>query len=208
MRFRTYEEATQFIKALLQAKEDGKRKYLTAKLDTIPAWTGTPKDPAKPWVPDGSEIEAVYLSYLKATEKAKKQASPAKLAGVRLERIAGRLVDIRQCKDGTVQVLFVSALRNGEGKPAFRGPNVDKGILAYLAVGEGLGEPVADIIARIPDVLIAKLKALKGKALRKVTKKAEVIDPNQGVLIEVPTVSGDRLKPKAKAKGPKRMKLK
>jgi hypothetical protein len=227
MRFRTQKEATEFIKAMLKAKIDGRREYLTAKLDSIPAWSGIPKDPDAPaWIPDGSEIEAVYLSYLPATEEQKEQAKPAKLAGVKLERISGRLVDVRMCADGTCQVLFVTAMRDAKGEPAFRGPNVDKGILCYLAVGEGLGEPVDDIIARVPKDLLDKLKA--GKEAKVKGKKAKAKEPqlnsniepkpvrlkaeepatvvpepprkitlNRGVVIDVPLIPGDKL-PEAK----------
>jgi len=167
MRFRTQKEADEFIRGLLQAREAGKREFMTAKLDSIPAWSGTPKDPAKEWVPDGSEVEAVYLSYAPATDKQKEQAKPARLAGVKLERISGRLVDVRKCQDGTTQVLFTSGLRDGQGEVPFRGPNIDKGILCYLSVGEGLGEPVEDIIARVPQALLDKLKAGKEAKAKK-----------------------------------------
>lgn len=160
MRFRTYEEATAFVKGLMKAKLEGKREFLGVKLDSIPAWTKTPKDPNKPWVPDGAEIEAVYLAYQEPTDDAKKAAEQTKKAGVALERISGRLVDVRVCSDDTVQVLFVTALRKEE-EAAFRGPNVDKGILCYLAIGEGLGEPVEDIIARVPQTLKDKLREMK-----------------------------------------------
>lgn len=157
MRLRTHKEAMEFVKLILKAKQEGQRELPSlAKLDSVPAWSGTSEHKL-----DGSEVEAVYLSYLPATKKQKKQADTARLAGVRLERISGRLIDVRQCKDGTVQVLFSNGLRNADGAIPFRGPNVDKGILCYLAIGEGLGEPVDDIIARVPNDLLEKLKAGK-----------------------------------------------
>lgn len=173
MRFKDYKEATTFVKALLAAKESGKRELLTARLDSVPAWSGVPKDPDKQWVPDGSEIEAVYLSYKDADDRQKEQAKPAKLAGVKLERISGRLVDVRRCKDGTCQVLFTNGLRDGQGEVPFRGPNIDKGILVCLSIGEGLGESVDEAIARVPQEMIDKLKAGKvGKRAKAKSKKA------------------------------------
>ena len=183
MRFRTVEEATSFVRALAEAKGTGKRELLGAKMDSVPAWVSQDGKPIKHKL-DGSEVEVVYLSYLQPTDKQKKQASPAKLAGVRLERISGRLIDVRSCKDGTTQVLFSNGLRDGGGLVAFRGPNIDKGILAYLSVNEGIGESIDEVIARIPQALIDQLKALKGKAPKR--KKVAVEDPNQPVLIEVP----------------------
>jgi hypothetical protein len=186
MRLRTYVEATAFIKTMLKAKQDGKRAIPgLASLDSVPAWSGVPKDPSAPaWVPDGSEVDAVYLSYLPATDKQKEEAKPAKLAGVKLERITGRLVDVRTCLDGTVQVLFTSGLRDAEDKPAFRGPNVDKGILCALSIGEGLGESVDEIIARVPQEMIDKLKAGKEKTKKK--SKAETkVDPGVTVKEEL-----------------------
>jgi len=98
---------------------------------------------------------------MEATDRQKFQATPAKMAGIKLERISGRLIDVRTCKDGTVQLLMTNGLRDGEGKIAFRGPNVDKGILCALSFGEGLGELVDEIIARVPDAMIAKLRETK-----------------------------------------------
>ena len=172
MRYRTFEEATAFVKMLCGEKLKGNRSLMTSKLDSVPAW-GVGKTEHKL---DGSEIEAVYLSYMEATDNQKEQAKPAKLAGVKLERISGRLVDVRKCADGTVQVLFTNGLRNADGSIPFRGPNVDKGILAYLSVGEGLGEPVEDIIARVPQALIDKLKATKAKLAPKKKAKAKKED--------------------------------
>lgn len=179
MRLRTYKEAMEFVKLLLAAKEGGKRELPSlAKLDSVPAWSGTSEHKL-----DGSEVEAVYLSYLPATEKQKKEADTARLAGVKLERISGRLIDVRQVKDGTVQVLFSNGLRNADGSIPFRGPNVDKGILCYLAVNEGLGEPVEDIIARVPNDLLEKLKAGKAKGKK---GKGVADNPNQIPLVTVP----------------------
>ena len=196
MRLRTYNEATAFVKELLKAKEAGQREYLTAKLDTIPAWSGKPKDD-KEWVPDGSEIEAVYLSYAEATDKQKEQAKPAKLAGVKLERISGRLVDVRRCKDGTCQVLFTNGLRDGQGSVPFRGPNIDKGILVCLSINEGLGETVDEAIARVPQAMIDKLRAnktAKSKKARTTSQKKEEQLPvavnvrRASTVIDVPSV--------------------
>jgi hypothetical protein len=169
MRFRTKAEADEFFKQLLAAKEAGKREYLTARLDSVPQWQG--KGTPKPKL-DGSDIELVYLSYLPATEKQKEQAEGAKLAGVKLERISGKLVDIRQCQDGTIQVLFTNGLRDGQGEIPWRSINTNKGILCYLAVNEGLGEPVEEIIARIPAEMLAALKA--GKEAKLSRTKAKV----------------------------------
>lgn len=166
MRLRTYQEATAFVKALLEAKEQGKRELATVKLDSVPAWTGKKTD--KEWVPDGSEVEAVYLAYREATDTQKEQAKSAKLAGTRLERISGRLVDVRRCKDGTCQVLMTNGLRDGEGNVPFRGPNVDKGILVCLSINEGLGETVDEAISRVPAAMLDELKANKGKRMKKV----------------------------------------
>jgi hypothetical protein len=204
MRFRTVMEATSFVRALAEAKSAGKRELLGAKLDSVPAWE-SPDGKLVEHKLDGSEIEVVYLSYLPATDTQKRQATPAKLAGVKLERIAGRLVDVRKCKDGTVQVLFTNGLRDGEGKVAFRGPNVDKGILCYLAVGEGLGEPVDDIIARVPQDAIDRLRDGKmGKTTK--AKKAKAEDPNQPVMITVPAIEATKAKPEEP--GENRVKLK
>lgn len=160
MKFRTYVEATSFIKAFQIVKEGGKREMLGVKLDSTPAWEG-----ASPILHalDGAEIDAVYLSYLIPTDEQKQAALPAKLAGVKLERITGRLVDVRKVKDGTVQVLFTNGLRDAEGEPAYRGPNVDKGILCALSIGEGLGESVDEIIARVPQEMIDRLREGKDK---------------------------------------------
>lgn len=212
MRFRTYEEATAFVKALLKARQDGKREHMTARLDSVPAWSGVKKDPAAPeWVPDGSEVEAVYLSYMEADEKQKEEAKPAKLAGVKLERMSGRLVDVRLCKDGTCQLLLVSGLRDAAGKPAFRGPNVDKGILCYLAIGEGLGESVDEIIARVPanlKELLAKQKE-EGKPKAKAKAKAKPVS-TEPVQVTVPVQRGATIidVPSANPTEPGRMKLK
>lgn len=198
MRLRTYKEAMEFVKLLLAAKEGGKRELPSlAKLDSVPAWAGTSAHKL-----DGSEVEAVYLSYLPATDKQKKQAEPAKLAGVKLERISGRLIDVRKVKDGTVQVLFSNGLRNADGSIPFRGPNVDKGILCYLAVNEGLGEPVEDIIARVPKDLLDRLKAGKSSS-----KKSPVEDPNQPTLVEVPVGPAEEPEPEPEVDKVQRLKL-
>lgn len=184
MKFKDYKEATAFAKALAEAKAAGKRELLGVKFDSTPAW-GTDKTEHKL---DGSEVEAVYLSYMEATDRQKFQATPAKLAGVKLERISGRLIDVRTCKDGTVQLLLSNGLRDGEGKIAFRGPNVDKGILCALSFGEGLGELVDEIIARVPDEMIAKLKATKAalapkKGPKQSIKEAAFIDKASDMLV-------------------------
>lgn len=178
MRYRTVLEATSFITELLKAKAEGKREFLGAKLDSQPAWSGTSEHKL-----DGSEIEAVYLSYLPATDKQKKQAEPAKLAGVKLERISGRLIDVRKCADDTIQVLFSNGLRNADGSIPFRGPNVNKGILCYLSVNEGLGEPVDDILARVPADLLEQLRANKLALAAKPKRKKKAENPAQGVLV-------------------------
>jgi hypothetical protein len=170
MRYRTVKEATEFVRALARVKSVGAREFLGVKLDSVPAWEAAGTGPIEHKL-DGAEIEAVYLSYREATDQQKEQAKPAKLAGIKLERIVGRLVDVRRCKDKTVQVLFTNGLRDGEGNIAFRGPNIDKGILCYLSVGEGLGESVDEIIARVPQVLIDRLRASKSKS-----SKTRVID--------------------------------
>jgi len=210
MRLRTWTEATAFVKALLEAKEAGKRELATVKLDSIPAWSGKPKEAGKEWTPDGSEIEAIYLAYREATEEQKEQAKSAKLAGTRLERITGRLVDVRRCKDGTCQVLFTNGLRDGQGNVPFRGPNVDKGILVCLSINEGLGETVDEAIARVPADVVAKLKELKGKKRKPlavevaaVKKMSEELMPEKvavrraNAVIDVPaaeSIPDDRLK--------------
>lgn len=158
MRFRTHSEAKAFVKALLAAKVAGQREFMTAKLDTVPQWqAGKTPPPAL----DGSRIVAVYMAYRKPTAAQKAAAEVAKVAGVELQVIDGRLVDVREVSDGTCQVLFTNGLRNEGGDVPWRGPNVDKGILCYLAVDEGLGEPVEDIIARVPQDLKDQLRAMK-----------------------------------------------
>jgi hypothetical protein len=182
MRFRTYEEATAFIKGLLKAKEDGKRDFVTAKLDSVPQWAAKGKTP-EPKL-DGSRIVAVYMAYRPPTERQKKAAKGAKYAGVDLQQIEGRLVDVRRVSDGTVQVLFTNGLRNeGEAIP-WRGPNVDKGILCFLAVDEGLGEPIEDITKRVPEELVAKLKAMKAGKVRNNIQPAtkEQVEQQQAAL--------------------------
>ena len=201
MRYRTVKEATEFVRALARVKGVGAREFLGVKLDSVPAWEAAVTGPIEHKL-DGANIEVVYLSYLEATEKQKEQAMPAKLAGVKLERITGRLVDVRTCKDGTVQVLFTNGLRDGEGKVAFRGPNVDKGILCYLAIDEGIGESVEEILARVPQELVDKLKAGKGKPSKKVVGD----NPNQPVLITVPMDTTPT--PKPEGSGENRLKLK
>lgn len=162
MRFRTHEEAKAFVKALLAAKKAGQREFMTAKLDTVPQWTPGPDGKTPPPALNGSRITAVYLAYRKPTKHQEEAAASAKAAGMELQVIEGRLVDVREVdSDKTCQVLFTNGLRNEGGQVPFRGPNVDKGILCYLAVDEGIGEPVADIIARVPEELKAKLKAMK-----------------------------------------------
>jgi len=163
MRFRTVEEAMAYVKGLMKAKDEGKREYLTGRLDEVPQWSKEGKTP-EPKL-NGSEVDLVYLAYKLPTEKQKRQARPAKSAGVRLERITGRLVDVRTCKDGTVQVLFTNGLRDAEGNIPYRGPNVDKGILCALSINEGLGEKAEDIIARVPLELLAALET--GKELQR-----------------------------------------
>ena len=160
MKFKDYKEATEFAKALARVKTIGAREFLGVKMDSVPAWAPVDGKQIEHKL-DGSEVEAVYLSYMEATDRQKFQATPAKMAGVKLERISGRLIDVRTCKDGTVQLLMSNGLRDGEGKIAFRGPNVDKGILCALSIGEGLGELVDEIIARVPEEMITKLKATK-----------------------------------------------
>jgi len=174
MRFRTYEEATAFVKFLLDQKTEGVRAPMkaTVKLDTLPAWNGADA------ICDGSEIDAVYISYRPATDKQKQQAMPAKMAGVKLERITGRLVDVRKCKDGTVQVLFTNGLRDTDGKIPYRGPNIDKGILCALSINEGLGETVEEIIKRVPEDLLKKLREYKEKFR---VPKAKVAEPRMEV---------------------------
>lgn len=201
MRLRTYKEAMEFVKLLLKAKEEGKRELPSlAKLDSVPAWAGTSAHKL-----DGSEVEAVYLSYLPATDKQKKQADTARLAGVKLERISGRLIDVRKTKDGTVQVLFSNGLRNADGSIPFRGPNVDKGILAYLAIGEGLGEPVEDIVARVPNDLLEKLKAGKARGKK---SKGVADNPNQLPLVTVPVGPAEPATSELPEAKPARLKLK
>lgn len=185
MRYRTINEATEFVRALARVKTVGAREFLGVKMDSVPAWEAADGKAIEHKL-DGAEVEAVYLSYLVADDKQKEQAKPAKLAGVKLERISGRLVDVRTCKDGTVQLLLTNGLRDGEGKVAFRGPNIDKGILCYLAIGEGLGESVDEIIARVPQDAIDRLKDGKAAQLAGKKGKAKAEDPNQPVLITVP----------------------
>lgn len=176
MKFKDYKEATEFVKALARIKTVGSRQFIGLKLDSVPAWAPNQAGAKVEHKLDGTECEAVYLSYMEATDKQKEQALPAKLAGCKLERISGRLVDVRTCKDGTTQLLLTNGLRDGEGKVAFRGPNIDKGILCAISFDEGLGENVDDIIARVPDEMIAKLKAEKARLAGKKKPKAEVAE--------------------------------
>ena len=164
MRFRTHAEATAFVKALLEAKGQGLRELMTADLDSVPQWKEDGKTP--PPALDGSRVTAVYMAYKKPTAKQIKEAEGVELAGIEKEVIEGRLVDVREVSDGTTQVLFTNGQRNANGKIPWRGPNVDKGILCYLAIDEGLGEPVADIIARVPQEMKDRLKAMKNGTYR------------------------------------------
>ena len=169
MRFRTHAEATAFIKLLVTSKIAGVRGIPgMAELDSSPAWVTPQEGPNL----DGSDINAVYLSYMPASDRQKQEAMPAKLAGVKLEIIKGRLIDVRRCQDGTSQVLFTNGLRDADGKVAYRGPNVDKGILCALAVGEELGESVNEIVARVPQELIDKLQETKEAMADKSKAKA------------------------------------
>lgn len=181
MKLKNHTEATAFVKALLKMRKEGGGNVQgggrelpgLAKLDSIPAWN---KEKTPPKL-DGSEIEAVYLSYLEATEEQKEQTLPARMAGCKLERISGRLVDVRECADGTCQVLFTNGLRDAGGAIPYRGPNVDKGILCALSIGEGLGENVDEILARVPQEMVEKLKAGKAAQAAKKVRTASVKVP-------------------------------
>lgn len=181
MRYRTHVESMSFVRELNKAKKAGQREFMGARLDSVPAWV--PNADGSPIVHklDGSPIEAVYVSYLPADEKQVKQAENAKLAGMKMERISGRLVDVRECKDGTIQVLVTNGLRSGDGKVPFRSFNIDKGILAAVGFNEGLVETEEEILARIPADLLEKLKANK-LAIEKARTKKPVDNPNQNQL--------------------------
>lgn len=161
MRFRTHAEATQFVKALLAAKEGGARELMGARMDSVPQWVPGPDGKTPLPALDGALVEAVYISYLPATARQKEEAKGAKLSGLKLERISGRLVDVRQVSDGTCQVLLTNGLRNAGDKIPFRGPNVDKGILAAIGLNEGLVETDEEILARVPADLLERLRANK-----------------------------------------------
>jgi hypothetical protein len=148
----------------------------------------------------------VYIAYLDPTAEQVEAARPAKMAGVALQVIVGRLVDVRECSDGTVQVLFTNGLRDEGGDIPWRGPNVDKGILCALSVNEGLNETPEESIARVPEELKLRLKELKARRRKKsrtakpsteptvvtVSAASNVVDdatPNRPQ-IDVPSVSG------------------
>lgn len=157
MQLLTYKEATQFVKGWL--KEEGREIYGgLVKFDSVPAWGKAKVQHAL----DGSDIEAIYMSYQPADDKQKREAKPAKLSGLRTEVIKGKLIDVRRCKDGSVQVLFTNGTRLAETEgPAFRGPNVDKGILCALSVGEGLSISVEEAINRVPYKVMEDLRTRK-----------------------------------------------
>jgi hypothetical protein len=165
MRTNKHEEATKMFEAMLTEAESGNRELLggTVRLDSVPAWKGTSEHKL-----DGSMIHALYLAYRKATDDQKKQADSAKLSGLDLEELRGRVIDLRRCKDGTIQVLMTNGLRDGAGKPAFRSFNIHKGIVLAFAIDEGLGTTMNEAVSRAPEDEIAKLKAAKGIADRRI----------------------------------------
>jgi hypothetical protein len=186
VRINKHREATKFIEQLMAELErrsvepyDVRRKLAAGlvTLDSVKAWSGT-SDHAL----DGTEAHAIYISYEKATDAQKEAAKPAKLAGVKLEEIHGRIIGLRRCKDGTIQVLFSNGLRDEQGNTPFRGPNIHKGILCALSFEEGLGVNVAEATEMVPEDELNKLRAVKDrKGLSRLSLQASTPPETEGL---------------------------
>jgi hypothetical protein len=105
----------------------------TVKLDSVKAWDG---DEA---AVDGSEVEVVYKAYREPTARQIKEASSAKAAGVDLQVLKGRVVDIKRKEDGSVLFLVTNGLRGTDGRIPYRALNVNKGHVYGVAIGEAIG---------------------------------------------------------------------
>ena len=115
---------------------NGESRFLlggTVKLDSVKAWDG--HDAAV----DGSEVEVVYRAYREPTAKQIVEAASAKAAGVDLQKIVGRVVDIKRKEDGSVLFLVTNGLRGTDGRVPYRALNVNKGHVFSVAIGEPIG---------------------------------------------------------------------
>jgi hypothetical protein len=114
----------------------GESRFLlggTVKLDSVKAWDG--HDAAV----DGSEVEVVYRAYREPTARQIEEAASAKAAGVDLQKIVGRVVDIKRKEDGSVLFLVTNGLRGTDGRVPYRALNVNKGHVFSVAIGEPIG---------------------------------------------------------------------
>jgi hypothetical protein len=120
----------------------GEARFLlggTVKLDSVKAWDG--HDAAV----DGSDVEVVYRAYREPTAKQIQEAASAKAAGVDLQKIVGRVVDIKRKEDGSVLFLVTNGLRGTDGRVPYRALNVNKGHVYGVAIGEPLGMSAEEV---------------------------------------------------------------
>jgi hypothetical protein len=178
--YKTHKEATAAAIDILVNKDLCPRDAVrlsdgtVIKLDSVAAWNGTSEHKM-----DGSKARAIYLSYEEPTQLQIDQAGNARLAGVSLEEINGRIIDVKEtlsckhganlakkacssgCSEGCTLILFGTGLRDGGGKIPFRSINIDRGLLLAMALDAPLDVTVEQALASAPQEEIEKLKLAK-----------------------------------------------
>jgi hypothetical protein len=123
------------------------------------------KETGKEYVPnaDGTHINLYYVAGKEPTDKQKVRAQRAAKMGVDLNNLDGRLIGIRRCANGNIQVQFVVRNRDdrdADGKITEKitidsvsvsaNPAKGGGVIVAMALDQSLG---------IPDHMLTSLKA-------------------------------------------------
>lgn len=143
--------ASAYLERLVAEREvyDGDKRELDnglVKLDSVKGWDGTSEHKC-----DGSTVEIYYEAYRKPTKRQLEEAEACAEAGVDLQTMVGRLIDLKYTKDDDALVLVTNGLRAPtDGGIPFRSMNVAKGRVLAIAIDDKLGVSIESVKAMEP----------------------------------------------------------